>query len=70
VITAWKWLASGIRVRTDNIGRGSKKKTRITDKSLDWTVVNKTPHKDWETYDGRKEMGKGLAKLVREASKM
>lgn len=63
-------ISSGIEVRRNSEWEKKQEDlTRITDKLLDWTVVEKAPHKVWQTDGGRKEMEKGLAKLMREAKK-
>ena len=63
-------ISSGIKVRTDrDWERKQEDLTTITENLLDWNVVNKAPHQVWKTYDGRQEMEKGLAKLVKEWKK-
>jgi pimeloyl-ACP methyl ester carboxylesterase len=63
-------ISSGIEVRRNtDWERKQEDLTRITNRLLDWVVVKKAPHKVWQTENGRKEMEKGLAKLVRESTK-
>jgi pimeloyl-ACP methyl ester carboxylesterase len=58
-------VSSGIKSRSDREWeRKQEDLTRITDHLLSWTVVNRAPHQVWKTYEGRKAMEKGLAKLV------
>jgi len=62
-------VSSGIECRTDR--EWEKKQddlTKLTNKLLDWTVVNKAPHQVWKTLEGRKAMEKGLQKLVKAAA--
>jgi len=59
-------VSSGIKVRSDKEWeRKQEDMTKITDNLLEWTVVNKAPHQVWKTFEGRKEMERGLAKLVK-----
>lgn len=59
-------VSSGVKVRTDSDWeRKQEDLTKITENLLDWSVVNKAPHEVWRTYNGRAEMEKGLAKLVK-----
>lgn len=61
-------VSSGIKFRTDSEwSRKQEDMSKLTDNLLDWSVVNKAPHQVWRTYEGRKKMEDGLAKLVEAA---
>jgi pimeloyl-ACP methyl ester carboxylesterase len=63
-------VSSGIKVRKDDEWEEKQKKlTKITENLLSWDVVNKAPHKVWETLDGRNVMEKRLGQLVKAAKK-
>jgi hypothetical protein len=36
---------------------------------VSWEVVKKTPHEVWKTLEGREELERSLAKLVKAAGK-
>ncbi|KAK4890075.1 hypothetical protein LTR27_011181 [Elasticomyces elasticus] len=62
-------VSSGISCRRDKEWEDKQKDlTQVTGKLVSWDVVNKAPHKVWETLDGRQVMEKRLGELV-EASK-
>jgi pimeloyl-ACP methyl ester carboxylesterase len=64
-------VSSGIKVRSDKEWESKQEDlTKITNNLLDWTVVNKAPHRVWRTHNGRTEMEKGLKKLVKEWKKV
>jgi pimeloyl-ACP methyl ester carboxylesterase len=63
-------VSSGISVRRDDEWKRKQEDlTKITDKLLSWDIVNKAPHKVWETYEGRKLMEKRLGQLVKSGYK-
>jgi hypothetical protein len=63
-------VSSGIECRRDSEWeRKQKDLTTITDNLVSWEIVKKTPHEVWRTLEGREQMEKSLARLVREARK-
>ncbi|KAK3110539.1 hypothetical protein LTR53_015055 [Teratosphaeriaceae sp. CCFEE 6253] len=58
-------VSSGIKVKTSSDwARKQEDLTKITGKLLAWDVVNKAPHRVWDTYNGREVMEKRLGELV------
>lgn len=59
-------VSSGIKVRTDKEWEEKQEKlSHLTKNLLSWDVVNKAPHKVWETLHGRSVMEKRLGELVK-----
>lgn len=59
-------VSSGINVRKDSEWEKKQEDlTKITDKLVAWDVVNKAPHKVWETLEGRHILEKRLGQLVK-----
>jgi len=64
-------VSSGIEVRkSSEWERKQKDLTKLTDNLISWDVVNKAPHKVWETLEGRMAMEKRLRQLVKAGAKM
>ena len=64
-------ISSGIEVRKNSEWeRKQKDLTTLTDNLIAWDVVNKAPHKVWETLEGRTAMEKRLRQLVKAGGKM
>ncbi|KAL1651150.1 hypothetical protein SLS58_000487 [Diplodia intermedia] len=62
-------VSSGIETRRDSEWeRKQRDLTHLTDNLVDWTVVNKAPHRVWQTLEGRLAMEKSLKKLVKAAA--
>lgn len=58
-------VSSGIEVRRDSTWQEKQKDlTTITDRLINWTVVNKAPHQIWRTLDGREVLEKQLHRLI------
>ena len=63
-------VSSGIECRRDaEWERKQKDLTQLTDNLVSWEIVKKTPHEVWKTLEGREEMERSLAKLVKAAGK-
>ena len=63
--TALVVISSGIKVRTDKEWENKQKDlTTMTDNLISWDVVNKAPHRVWETLEGRTILEKRLGELV------
>ncbi|KAF2118465.1 mitochondrial integral membrane protein-like protein [Lophiotrema nucula] len=63
-------VSSGIKTRTDDEWeRKQRDLTKLTDNLVSWDIVNKAPHKVWDTLDGRTIMEKRLKALINAASK-
>jgi len=63
-------VSSGIECRRDaEWERKQKDLTHLTDNLVSWEIVKKTPHEVWKTLEGREEMERSLAKLVKAAGK-
>ena len=63
-------MSSGIECRRDaEWERKQKDLTTLTDNLVSWEVVRKTPHEVWKTLEGREQMERSLAKLVKAARK-
>lgn len=64
-------VSSGIACRRDSEWeRKQKDLTTLTDNLVSWDIVKKTPHEVWQTLEGREQLEKSLAKLVKAASKV
>jgi pimeloyl-ACP methyl ester carboxylesterase len=64
-------VSSGIEVRKNSEWeRKQKDLTKLTDNLISWDVVNKAPHKVWETLEGRTAMEKRLRQLVKAGAKL
>jgi pimeloyl-ACP methyl ester carboxylesterase len=64
-------VSSGIEVKKNSEWeRKQKDLTKLTDNLIGWDIVNKAPHKVWETLEGRTAMEKRLRQLVKAGGKM
>ena len=64
-------VSSGIECRRDSEWeRKQKDLTTLTDNLVSWDIVKKTPHEVWHTLEGREQMEKSLAKVVKAAAKI
>jgi len=64
-------ISSGIECKKDSEWeRKQKDQTTLTDNLISWDIVNKAPHKVWETLEGRTAMEKRLRQLVKAGAKV
>lgn len=58
-------ISSGIKIKTDRNWEAKQRDlTQLTDNLHDWDVINKAPHRVWETLDGREVIERRIKQLV------